>query len=51
VPAVPRAGGVSISGDDGFTVVADGQIVFDGTKGGWTLECTRDASRLFCGGY
>jgi len=46
-----QGGSVSISGDDGFTVVADGQMVFDGTRGGWTLKCTRDASQVFCAGY
>jgi hypothetical protein len=42
---------VSISGDDGYAVVTEGQIVFDGTRGGWTLECTRDATQAFCAGY
>jgi len=28
----------------------DGQIVFDGTRGAWTLECNRDASQVFCAG-
>jgi ketosteroid isomerase-like protein len=43
-----RGGGVFAEGDDGFTVVEDGKIAFEGSPGFWTLECNKDPSQSFC---
>jgi hypothetical protein len=35
-------------GDDGVTIVQGGQITFDGTGPGLTVECLKDDSLVFC---
>ena len=39
-----------VTHDDGLTIVVDGKIIFDGTKGYYLIECNFNPAQAFCPG-